>query len=267
MQGNDRKFSSALFARLPSNTKLGFLMRVYERNKKVQSVDTEVVLIDIEKFSLLPANDQVIAAVIANGELEKFLALSSGQSAMNVDEVVAGFVITGDGFYVILQPSLIGYGLALGISLRSMLLNSSKENKKYLTGIRVGVHRGTLTAFEDITQRENYVGPVMNECARLLSAKPSDAPSGFLADSNYVICSKAAFDAFSKAYDYGDENSYFRQIGVKNSPWVTLTDKHGLSHTGTFVEVSRRIAFNPPRPPDFDARVTARLTKYLEPNT
>ncbi len=127
-------------------------MPVYEKNKNVQSVETEVVLVDIEKFSLLSARDQVIAAVIANGELEKFLALSSGQSAMNVDEVVAGFVTTGDGFYVILQPSLVGYGLVLGLSLRSMLLNASKENKQYLKGIRVGVHRGTLTAFEDITQ-------------------------------------------------------------------------------------------------------------------
>ncbi len=242
-------------------------MPVYEKNKNVQSVETEVVLVDIEKFSLLSARDQVIAAVIANGELEKFLALSSGQSAMNVDEVVAGFVTTGDGFYVILQPSLVGYGLVLGLSLRSMLLNASKENKQYLKGIRVGVHRGTLTAFEDITQRENYVGPVMNDCARLLSAKPNDAPVGFLADNNYVFCSKTAFESFSKAYNYADDCSYFRQMKVKNSPWVTLKDKHGLSHVGTFVEASRRTAFNPPRPPDFDARVTARLAKYLKPKT
>lgn len=242
-------------------------MHVYERNKKVQSVETEVVLVDIEKFSLLSANDQVIAAVIANGELEKFLALSSGQSAMEVDEVVAGIVTTGDGFYVILQPSLVGYGLALGLSLRSMLLNSSKENQKYLKGVRVGVHRGRLAAFEDITQRENYVGPVMNDCARLLSAEPADAPPDFLADKNYVICSKTAFDAFSNAYNYDNESSHFRQMGVKTSSWIPITDKHGVPHTGTFVEASRHACFSPPLPPDFDARVTTRLTKYLEPKT
>ena len=73
-------------------------MPVYEKNKNVQSVETEVVLVDIEKFSLLSARDQVIAAVIANGELEKFLALSSGQSAMNVDEVVLALLLRGMDF-------------------------------------------------------------------------------------------------------------------------------------------------------------------------
>lgn len=242
-------------------------MSVYERNKTVQSVETEVVLVDVEKFSLLSAEEQVRVAVILNGELEIFLNFSTGQSAMTVDEVVAGFAPTGDGFYVILQPALIGFGLVLGISLRAKLQMAKVAGKDCIRGLRIGVHRGILSKFEDITHREGYVGPVMNDCARLLSAKPEDAPANFLADSNYVICSKSAFDSFGKVYNYGDESSYFRKMGVKISSWVTVTDKHGEGHTATFVELPRFIAFNPPRPLDFDARVKEKLAKYLDPVT
>ncbi|MHC4535900.1 MAG: hypothetical protein ACYS6K_18275, partial [Planctomycetota bacterium] len=94
-------------------------MTVYEKNQSIKSFDTEVVLIDIEKFSLMSALDQVKAAVVANGELEQFLGISPGQSALKLEEVVVGFVPTGDGFYVILHPQLIGYGVVLALSLRS----------------------------------------------------------------------------------------------------------------------------------------------------
>jgi hypothetical protein len=235
--------------------------KVYEANKKSQTTETEVVLLDIEKFSLLSAQDQVVAAVIANGELEKFLNISSGQSAMQVEEVVAGIVTTGDGFYVILQPGLKGYGLPLGLSIRSALLHANKVNKKYLPGVRVAVHRGTLSQFIDVTGRENFVGPVMNDCARLGSAKPEQAPDGFLPDTNFVISSTSAFEAFAQAYRYAAPNNSFRALGMTTSPIVVVTDKHKKKHEGMFVELSRHAAFNPPRPPDFDARVRARFNK------
>lgn len=240
-------------------------MSVYEKNAKVQSVETEVVLVDVEKFSLLSAEEQVRVAVILNGELESFLNLSTGQSAMSVSEVVAGFAPTGDGFYVILQPSVIGYGLLLGLSLRAKLQIANVEGKKCIKGVRIGVHKGILSNFLDITQRECFVGPVMNDCSRLLTAKPDKAPRGFLTDSNYVICSKSAFEAFSNAFNYSDENSHFRKIGIKASSWVSIPDKHGGTHTATFVESPRLVAFNPPRPHDYDARIREKLSKYLDP--
>lgn len=242
-------------------------MSVYENNAKVQSIETEVVLVDVKDFSLLLAEEQVRVAVILNGELETFLNISTGQAAMSVSEVVAGFAPTGDGFYIILQPSVIGYGLLLGLSLRSTLTIANVEGKQCIKGVRIGVHRGILSKFIDITQRECFVGPVMNDCSRLLTAKPDTAPTGFLTDSNYVICSKSAFESFSNAFDYSDENSYFRKMGVIVSPDIAIKDKHDLLHSATFVEAPRFVAFNPPRPHDFDERVKAKLTKYQDPLT
>ncbi|HIJ88018.1 MAG TPA: hypothetical protein HPP97_10120 [Desulfuromonadales bacterium] len=242
-------------------------MSVYENNAKVQSFVTEVVLVDVEKFSLLSAEEQVRVAVILNGELELFLNVSTGQSAMSVDEVVAGFASTGDGFYVILQPEIAGFGLVLGLSLRAKLQTANVEGKRCIKGVRIGVHRGVLSKFVDITQRECFVGPVMNDCSRLLSAKPENAPTNFLMDSSYVICSKSAFESFSNAFNYIDENSYFRKMGVITSPDIAIKDKHDLLHSAAFVEAPRFVAFNPPRPHDFDERVKAKLAKYIDPLT
>ena len=190
-------------------------MPVYERNKTVKSFSTEVILVDIEKFSLMSAENQVAAAVVANGELEKFLSISSGQSAVAIDEVVIGFVPTGDGFYVVLHPRLVGYGPILGLSLRALLLVASRRCGNLFQGIQIGVHFGELSQFEDITERQNFVGPVMNSCARLLKADTSKAPEGFLPDNNFVFCSKASIEHFTTRYSYSTEDSYFKKMGVK----------------------------------------------------
>jgi hypothetical protein len=162
---------------------------------------------------------------------------------------------------------MIGYGLVLGLSLRAKLTVAHVEGIKCIKGVRIGVHRGILSNFEDITQRECFVGPVMNDCSRLLSAKPESAPSGFFNDNNYVICSQSAFESFREYFNYTDANSYFRKFGVKVSSWFTVTDKHGGFHSATFVESPRFAAFNPPRPLDFEERVKKKLSKYLDPVT
>lgn len=238
-------------------------MAVYEKNQSVKSFDTEVVLIDIEKFSLMSALDQVKAAVVANGELEQFLGISLGQSAFKLEEVVVGFVPTGDGFYVILHPQLIGYGVVLALSLRSMLLTASNKTNGLFKGIQAACHYGELSAFVDITEKENFVGPVMNNCARLLGIKSSQAPENFLEDNNYIFCSKESIEIFKVRYNYYQEGSHFKELGVRISDWVEVKDKHGLIHVGAFVEGSRYVAYNPPRPSDFYERVRERLKPYL----
>jgi len=238
-------------------------MTVYENNKIVRSVETEVVLVDFKEYSCLSFDNQVASVIIASGELEKFLNISSTQSACSVDEVVAGFVPTGDGFYIVLQPNIVGYGLILGLSVRSILLNYPKGDKDILRGIRTAVHRGAVAEIVDITNRNNYIGPVMNDCARLFQVECAKAPVGFLPDDNYVFCSKTAFEAFSKVFNYADEKCYFRQMGLLRTEWMNLTDKHNNVHVGAFVELNRKVWFNPPRPADFDTRIKEQIKMIL----
>ena len=238
-------------------------MPVYERNKTTRIFSTEVVLVDIIDFSCMSVDDQVTATVMINGELEKYLSISTGQSAFAIKEVVAGFVPTGDGFYVVLQPRLVGYGLLLALSLRTMLLMGSQQCKNLLQGIRIGVHFGEIAPFEDITEKQNFVGPVMNNCARLLNAKSSQAPNGFLSDDCFIIASTESVERFKINYKYDDDDSYFKKMGVKISNYIKVDDKHGTKHTGAFIEGSRVSAYNPPRPSDFKERVIKRLNRVM----
>jgi hypothetical protein len=239
-------------------------MNVYEQNKKVVSCNTEVVLVDIVGFSKLTSKDQVITAVIINGELEKILKLSFALSNLKLNEIVAGFVPTGDGFYVILQPSIIGYGLSLAISLRSSLLNASERGGDLYKGVRVASNFDEVFQFRDITGKDNYVGPAMNNCARLLSVEPSTAPAGFLEDDNFIIASEFSLDAHDKLYSSEEAKKYFSSaLGLKRSSVITITDKHGFEHNGCFVECSKRVVINPPKSKDYKARVNM-LTLILD---
>lgn len=241
-------------------------MSVHNNNKSVKSVDTGIVLLDVEKFSLMSSKDQAKAAVVINGELESFVNLTAALSGFSIDELVAGFVPTGDGFFVILQHSISAYAIPLAVSLRSKILIASKHAGNLLSGIRLSTHYGELTEFFDITGKNNYVGPVMNECARLQYAKPEQAPDGFLTDSNYIICSPSSKAQFNIAYDYENPDSYFRNaaIELKFSDWINVKDKHKIVHSGAFIECSRNIGFNPPRPPDFDERMQLKYKKLVE---
>jgi hypothetical protein len=238
-------------------------MNVYEQNKNVVSCDTEMVLVDIVGFSKLSGENQAKTAIVINGELERGLELSSSLSARDLNEVVAGFVPTGDGFYVVLQPRIVGYGLSLAISLRSNLLIASERANGLYEGVRVASHFGSVFEFKDITGKENFVGPGMNDCARILGIKLTDAPPNFLEDNNFIIASEASLVAHDALYDSVDAKNYFSTLGLKRSEAVIVTDKHGINHDARFIEFSRRVAFNPPPPHNYELRVKKRLSKYM----
>lgn len=244
-------------------------MNVYERNQKSIQCHTDIVLVDVVGFSKLTSEQQVTAAVIINGELERSIKLSNSFSAREMEEVVAGFVPTGDGFYVVLQPEMTGYGLSLAISLRAALLNASERSEDagsgaLYEGIRVASHFGEVCQFYDVTGKENFVGHGMNECARILSVKPSDAPKGFLEDDNFVVSSNTSLDAHAALHASDEAKNYFSSLGLKTTETQVLVDKHSFNHRYSFVEFSRRVAFNPPKPSDFEERVQQRLKKYTE---
>jgi hypothetical protein len=239
-------------------------MRMWEKNKRCENFETEVVLVDIEKFSKLSAEDQLLSVVTAQAELERLVALTSGQSALELSEVVIGYVPTGDGFYVVMNPDLYSHGLMLALSIRSILLTLPPAKKRLIPGLRIAVHFGELSTFVDITDRKNFVGPVMNDCARLLGVDTKKAPSGLLPDENFVFCSIKALERFSMRYDLNSE--CFKQLGTVQSETVQVTDKHGTAHEGRFIECSRHVAFNAPKPKDFDPRMLERLKQWRDVN-
>lgn len=244
-------------------------MTVYDRNEKITCFYTDIVLVDVVSFSKLSSEQQVTAAIIINGELEKWTNLSSSFSALESTEVVAGFVPTGDGFYVVLQPPMTGYGLSLAISLRAALLNASERSEDAGTGtlyqgIRVASHYGEVCKFSDVTDKINFVGHGMNECARILGVKPSNAPESFLADNNFIVTSESSLAAHDALYASESAAGYFESLGLKRTRRQIVTDKHGFEHPYHFIEFSRRIAFNPPKPADYEERVNQRLEKYRD---
>ena len=236
------------------------MSRVIEANKnRIESV-TEIALVDIVGFSKLPAEAQWLTAVLINAKLEEMTGLASSLSALNLEELILGFVPTGDGFFVILHPSNNGYGLLFGASLRTTLLLASSANGNLYSGVRVATHLGKVFSFVDVTGRKNFVGPGMNECARLLGVKTNQAPSGFLVDENFLFVSRPSVEAF-EAHQKNNAN-YWCKLGYRKTEWLTVVDKHGQEHVGAFVEISRNAAWNPPKPADYKARMMARFSQY-----
>ena len=165
-------------------------------HEQVKRATTEIILADIIDFSLLSAEKQYAAVRNMTGLLDSRLRLMSGLAFWRLDEIVLSFVPTGEGFYILLQPLAAGYGLFLAISLRSSIL-TGMEPPELLKGVRFAVHVGECFAFRDITGKENWIGPGLNECARLISAQPEQSPNeGIPADQSLIIVSAAGIRVF-----------------------------------------------------------------------
>src|SRR5215216_1848985 len=136
---------------------------------KIIEITTDIVLMDIVGYSLLKNEEQLYTVKVMNNCLSKLIPLMSKLSGIE-QQVVQGFIPTGDGAYIILNHEFCGYGLLLGLSIRNHLLWTSKEflNDLY-KGVRIAAHMGKVLPFNDITGRTNYVGDGLNDCARLLS--------------------------------------------------------------------------------------------------
>jgi hypothetical protein len=237
------------------------MLSVAEMNHDRLDAYTEMVLVDIVGFSKLDAEDQYRTALLINVELEKMASVSASLGAMQMDELFLGFVPTGDGFYVVLNPSQTGYGVLFGSSLRTALLRSAQRNRNPYSGVRVSTHFGRLYGFFDITGRRNFVGPAMNECARMIHISADRAPKGFLTDSNFVFSSRTSIIAFQHKFK---DSEHLRQMGYRRSDWMIYTDKHEIAHEGAFVEISRDFDWMPLEPEDYEQRVQAKMEEMLK---
>jgi hypothetical protein len=210
---------------------------------------TDIVMLDIVGFSLLPDDRQYAAVVTVTATLRDTVSVLSTAGFRDKGDVVLGFIPTGDGFFVILNPTLAGYGVFLALGLRSAILRDDRRAKLGLTGIRAAAHFGAATPFLDINNQLNFVGSGLNSCARLTADKASNATlETFAGDKNFVVASEAALEVFERAYAKTGAEAWLGAIKWRQGASVTITDKHGLSYTACPIEASRYAAVRPPLP-------------------
>jgi hypothetical protein len=100
----------------------------------------------------------------------------------------------------------------------------------------------------DITNRVNFAGEGMNDCARIIQARCSpDFPVKFT-DEDFVVASSDSLACFDDLY-YSEANDQQRQLMKhRRSDPFSVRDKHGCDHPVHLVEMHRNTALQPFKP-------------------
>jgi hypothetical protein len=209
-------------------------------------LDTGIILLDIIGFSQLDDGQQLKAANLITNSTKTLVPILAAASLRSADFIVA-FIPTGDGFYIVLHEELKETALLLGLSVRTAALKENARTNGPMKGVRVAVHRGTLSPFTDINGHANYVGSGLNDCARLHGASiEKSSTKGIPGDESFVVASVSALASCRSRYpNYVKELEYAKYA---ESDEFTITDKHGGTHRARFVECSRSVAFKIPPP-------------------
>jgi hypothetical protein len=83
---------------------------------EIKTYATDIVLADINGYSNLTTELQFAAAFYITSQLMAGVNFVLGKANRQPHEIFLGFIPTGDGFYVLLQPPLAGYGIFLASS-------------------------------------------------------------------------------------------------------------------------------------------------------
>jgi len=235
---------------------------------RIETHITDIIIFDIVGYSYLSDEDQYITIYLINQKLKEFLNILYGQSFLEVEEVILGFVPTGDGAYIVLNHKVAGYGLLLAISLRTSLLQLQNQSNKLFSGLRTAIHFGIASPIEDITGNRNFVGGGLNDCARLLSVEKSIIEKQpFLKDDNYLIISSSALHQFEQKYSGKSIDDFLNTIQLKIGDEIKFHDKHKKEHKAHFLESGRYVAITPPKPIDLKQRFTDIAQEYKKEKT
>jgi len=224
-------------------------------NRNIVKVETEVLLLDIRGYSRKPDEKQLLIVETLTDRLRRMTGLLGSLGSIHVkdlreDDLVIGYIPTGDGAYVILNPLYGGYGILLATAIRNdlVLFNKKLEGALY-EGIRVAVHLGPCIPFLDITGRVNFVGRALNDCARISNADEMDPsfPRGFT-DGDYVVASADAIACFDEAFYSKTTPEYRNILAVRRSSTFTIRDKHENEHSVQLIEMNRHVAIQPFNP-------------------
>jgi len=209
---------------------------------------SDIVLVDINGYSSLSTELQLESALYITSQLNAALNFLLTQANRQANEIVLGFIPTGDGFYVVLSPPLAGYGIFLAITLRASLLMKRSGHKLPFSGVRLAVHNGEIAPFTDIVGKANFVGEGLNSCTRLLSARAEHSPDPSIpVDENTIVVSDAAYHQFrALCGDNTEMNDFLASIQYAETDWFEISDKHGNVHRLRFVEASHYAAIELP---------------------
>ncbi len=218
---------------------------------EINAIVTDILLLDVVGFSTLSNHDQFISALLINNKIRESIQTLGIQTLLEPDEIVSGLISTGDGFYVILDRKVAGYGPFFALSLRNYFL---LESDLY-HGVRIAVHLGSAIPFVDVTERNNFVGEGINDCSRLLENKKIVKKAlKFSGDSNSVIISRECWEHFTTMFPLDGISDFFDMIDFRYSKEYGFKDKNGRPHYARFIESSRFVELFPPRPHDMKKR-------------
>lgn len=217
----------------------------------MSTISTGIVLADIIGYSTLSTAQQVEALnslkSVVRGGLLPVYAASSG---LRVQEMVLGFVPTGDGFYWVLNVGLEPWAplLALGLRSAGVLVSKALRAKGIQVQLRVAAHCGEVAEISDIADHPNFVGDGMNDCARLLHATQEQkrAMEAFSGGPDYVVASRVALAKLMGSLG-ADPVRWLADIQWREGPDVIIEDKHGKQHPARAIDASRFVSIAPPR--------------------
>ncbi|MBN2568955.1 MAG: hypothetical protein JXB42_05950 [Deltaproteobacteria bacterium] len=211
----------------------------------MNAITTDILLLDVVGFSTLSNRDQFISAIIINNKIKEAVETLGIHASLKPGKVVDGLISTGDGFFIIVDPVISGYGPFLALSLRNYFL---MESDLY-HGIRIAVHYGSTIPFIDVTERKNFVGDGINNCSRLLENKKIGQKAWkYSGDGNSVIVSRECWEHFNSVFDLEDISSFTDMIDFSYSREYGFKDKLDKPHYVRFIESSRHIGLFPPKP-------------------
>ncbi|HKI97669.1 MAG TPA: hypothetical protein VKB51_04245 [bacterium] len=218
-----------------------------------QPLHTDVILLDIIKYTLLPNQKQYQALFYLNRIIGTITSLlDMGEVLHKKESVIRRAIPNGDGCYFVLNPRVAGYGPLLALFLRNFLLFNNRFLDHLFNGVRVSVHHGPIIPVEFLGV-ENFVGDGLNVCARLLVPGVQTRAKHFYAgEGNYVIASAQAWEAFHELFppEREDVQAYLRKIQFTHSREFAVKDKHKqvLEHRARFIDCAKLIGSAPPRP-------------------
>lgn len=223
-------------------------------SRKTITIATEIILLDIRGYSKKSGAEQLTVVETLTDRLRQMVAVLVATGGIHVPELVTdplivGYIPTGDGAYLILNPLYAGYGILLAGALRNdLVLVNKKLGGALYEGARVAVHLGPCWAYIDITGRVNFAGEGMNDCSRILQARSAPGFPLEFTDEDFVVVSSEALDCFDELY-YSKTNEGQRQLlkHRRTEPFA-VEDKHGGKHSVQLVEIHRNIGVQPFRP-------------------
>jgi hypothetical protein len=202
------------------------------------AIFTDIVLIDVINFSKLESSQQLEIITFLTKSYKKMIEKIIAKSNIPMKRLVMGFISTGDGFYTILNPRLKGFGAILGMSFNHFSDHISKKYP-YFEGIRISVHTGAITEFNDILDNTNYIGQGLNDCARYLEMKDYTIST--------VIVSDIAMQYLKIFLDiHPDFSVLLAEREFKRSSAYTFYDKHGIEKIGYLIWLRKAGIISPP---------------------